>query len=136
MRAHYDFNPDLDIDLFNEDIELLLRNNILKGETKGKRKLEITIRLDDESLYPLEVKQLALWQLKFKFHTPDFYLEGYFDNPELVDSLGYDITLRKQDFIDYVKNKKEDEHKEFEPFWGRGIQFGAIFDRLHLTYRL
>jgi hypothetical protein len=125
------FYPDLNIRIYKSDVSQLLQGG-LRALTYGGRSLLINVNVADlTDLTPsqLIIKEKAIYQLKFQFETPDFYLEGYRNDPELVRILGYDITLNKPTFEKNVNG--EISHL---PFWDRGLRSHCHFDRLHLTY--
>ncbi|MBT4135604.1 hypothetical protein HOD75_03010 [archaeon] len=122
------FYPDLNIKIYKSDVSQLLKGG-LKALTYEGKSLLINVRVADLTPASLIIKEKAIYQLKFQFETPDFYLEGYHNNPELVRILGYDITLDKSTFEKNVNG--EISHL---PFWDRGFRTHCHFDRLHLTY--
>ena len=70
------FYPDLNIRIYKSDVSQLLQGG-LRALTYGGRSLLINVNVADlTDLTPsqLIIKEKAIYQLKFQFETPDFYL--------------------------------------------------------------
>jgi len=127
-----DYYADLNISIYKEDVLLLLKQGYLKEDSKEGKKIFVELILEEKLNRDRIVKEKAISQLKFQFDSPDYYIEDYSNNPDMLSILGYEITLKKSTFEDYVQ--KEDNEARVEPFWCRGMQFNCHFDRMHLTY--
>jgi len=122
MKIYY-YCENIDINLFNEDVSLILSEKIIKSKTKNKD-LEIRLSIKETD------RDINIFPIKFQLSLP-------FSGEELIDLnlyvpkkesiFGYEVTIDKKSFEDYLNGK-------ILMIGTRGIAYNLPFDRMHIIY--
>lgn len=132
MRAEY--YGCLDITLNPLDAKELIEGKIIIAITDYRDKLKVQLKLEEIQERNLEITQNHTQQLKFPFNTRSFYLEGYHNSPEILRINGWDLRLKKQEFLKWIKETDKNPSSEQCPFWARGLEYDCCIDRIHINY--
>ena len=127
---------DLDILLNAQDAEKLIQRKILVQHYTRQFPFELTLRLNPNQERNLEVIQHNIKQLKFPFNEGRNYFEGHEDQPKILAATGWDLKLKEEEFLKWIKKVNKNSRSESCPFYARGsLQFrDCTIDRIHINY--